>query len=345
MKILYGVQGTGNGHITRSRIVISELRKRGHSVEVLISGRPKEKLFDLEDIEPYSINKGITFCTFKGKIDIVRSAINLNLFEFFNDVIKKKIKEIDIVISDFEPISAWVAKKNRKLSIGLAHQYAFAHKIPIDGDNIFTRLVLNYFAPADIKIGMHYHHFNQPIVPPVIPSFDIPKNLKIKKNKVLVYLPFEDLKDIVEFLKPFDKYLFTIYHDIKTEIRTNNIYVKPFSKINFKKDLLSSDKVLSSAGFELPSEVLSLGKGLLLKPVLGQMEQLSNVCAIKNLGLGLSMEQFNNDIMRDWLSLKNQNPINYPLSAPILADWISQKKWDKLDLLVDELWAGVKFPN
>ena len=83
----------------------------------------------------------------------------------------------------------------------------------------------------------------------------------------------------------------------------------------------------------------------LLKPVLGQMEQLSNVRAIENLGLGLSMEQLNYDIMRDWLSLKNQNSINYPLSAPILADWISQKKWDKLDLLVDELWAGVKFPN
>ena len=44
MKILYGVQGTGNGHITRSSILIPILRDMGHEVEVIISGRNNTQL-------------------------------------------------------------------------------------------------------------------------------------------------------------------------------------------------------------------------------------------------------------------------------------------------------------
>ena len=48
MKILYGVQGTGNGHITRSSILIPILRDMGHEVEVIISGRNNTNFFDIE---------------------------------------------------------------------------------------------------------------------------------------------------------------------------------------------------------------------------------------------------------------------------------------------------------
>ena len=48
MNILYGVNATGNGHISRSRITISELKKRGHNVTVLFSGRKPEDFFDVE---------------------------------------------------------------------------------------------------------------------------------------------------------------------------------------------------------------------------------------------------------------------------------------------------------
>lgn len=38
MRILFGIQLTGNGHINRSKRLISELRKRGHEVDVVVSG-------------------------------------------------------------------------------------------------------------------------------------------------------------------------------------------------------------------------------------------------------------------------------------------------------------------
>ena len=39
MKILFGVQGTGNGHISRSRELVRKLKADGHDVDVIISGR------------------------------------------------------------------------------------------------------------------------------------------------------------------------------------------------------------------------------------------------------------------------------------------------------------------
>jgi len=35
MKILYGIQLTGNGHLTRSVQIIRELKKRGHEVDII----------------------------------------------------------------------------------------------------------------------------------------------------------------------------------------------------------------------------------------------------------------------------------------------------------------------
>ena len=64
MKILYGVQGTGNGHITRSSILIPILRDMGHEVEVIISGRNNTNFFDIEFLKPFEIKKGITFILF-----------------------------------------------------------------------------------------------------------------------------------------------------------------------------------------------------------------------------------------------------------------------------------------
>ena len=57
MKILYGVQGTGNGHITRSSILIPILRDMGHEVEVIISGRNNTNFFDIEFLKPFEIKR------------------------------------------------------------------------------------------------------------------------------------------------------------------------------------------------------------------------------------------------------------------------------------------------
>jgi uncharacterized protein (TIGR00661 family) len=48
-----------------------------------------------------------------------------------------------------------------------------------------------------------------------------------------------------------------------------------------------------NAGFELASEAMFLGKKILVKPLAGQMEQLSNALVIDSLELGMVMKRLN----------------------------------------------------
>ena len=49
MKLLYGVQGTGNGHITRARALNKYLAEFGLEVDFLFSGRDRDRYFDMEE--------------------------------------------------------------------------------------------------------------------------------------------------------------------------------------------------------------------------------------------------------------------------------------------------------
>lgn len=43
MKIFYGIQGTGNGHITRGRIMAREFQAANLEVTYQFTGRPQDK--------------------------------------------------------------------------------------------------------------------------------------------------------------------------------------------------------------------------------------------------------------------------------------------------------------
>ena len=75
MNILYGIAATGNGHISRSRVIVDALRKKGHSIDVLLSGRDKKDLFDIDDLKPFEVKKGFTFVTKKGKISYIKTVL------------------------------------------------------------------------------------------------------------------------------------------------------------------------------------------------------------------------------------------------------------------------------
>ena len=86
MNILYGVQTTGNGHISRSREVIRELKKLGHDVQVILSGNKPAMLSDLKEFEPYQRFEGLTFCTNRGKLNYFKTALSLHIIQFYHDI-------------------------------------------------------------------------------------------------------------------------------------------------------------------------------------------------------------------------------------------------------------------
>jgi uncharacterized protein (TIGR00661 family) len=343
MKILYGVQSTGNGHISRSREVIRELKKLGHEVNVILSGREPAMQAELKELEPYQTYRGLTFRTKRGKLKYLQTAFNLNFFQFYHDITSFDALVYDLVITDFEPISARIARRTPLPSIGVGHQYAFVHDIPMSGDNPLARFVIKNFAPADYPIGLHWHHFNRPILPPIVPQKIDGGHAKID-NKILVYLPFERLEDVLVLLRTFHLYEFYIYHRLTHAEDSGNIHLRPYSRAGFLKDLVECNGVISNAGFELASEALYLGKRLLVKPLDGQMEQLSNALAICSLKLGMTMTRLNNASVAQFLERSTGTPIKFPNVARMVAEWIEGGQWEDLEGLTKRAWRKVELP-
>jgi uncharacterized protein (TIGR00661 family) len=159
--------------------------------------------------------------------------------------------------------------------------------------------VLKYFAPAGQHIGLHWHHFGQPILPPIIASHEPPP--QSVANKIVVYLPFEDPLDVIKMLTPFKGHDFFIYTSAAVASPRAHINIRPLSRGGFQKDLNDCAGILSNAGFELISEALLLGKKIMAKPLHSQMEQIANAAALKQLGYGRIMNDLDPKAIAHWL--------------------------------------------
>lgn len=344
MKILYGVQGTGNGHITRARAMACALKEKKVSVDFFFSGRNKLEYFSMDEFGEYRAKKGISFLTEQGRVNYVKTVLNCSPWYFLKEIRALDLSSYDLVLNDFEPISAWAAKKQNVPCIGISHQNAFRYEVPKKGNNWLDNKFIRHFAPSDIHIGLHWYHFDQPILPPIVHTN---KAHKAEAGKqVLVYLPFESIHDITDLLLRFTGKKFVCYHpDIKNEQMIENIEYRKLSYTGFQKELHRCQGVIANGGFELPSEALSLGKKLLLKPLFGQFEQESNVATLENLGLAHSMDYLDPTAVRNWLDVGQTESVKYPDVAKYIVDWIVAGNWQSSEELRKSLWEQVDFPS
>lgn len=338
MRILNGVQATGNGHISRARAMEKQLSTAGVTVDFLFSGRPAEQFFDMQQFGQFQLKRGLTFATQAGSVNYWQSAKQAKLGELWHDIRALDLRHYDLVVTDFEPITAWAAKRQQKTCIAIGHQYAFLHAIPMENANVLSRNVFRHFAPAKYALGLHWHHFNQPILPPIIDLPDI--NVNTIDKQVLVYLPFEDQQHVISLLKPLTEFTFSIYGPGLASSQLGHIRTQSPSLQAFKEDLLQSEAVLSNAGFELISEALQLKKHILVKPLQGQMEQQSNALALTQLKLASRIDKLHTTRISDWLyGDRATNSKHYPNVAAAICEWLLQDTPDQMAPLIKSLWS------
>ncbi|USD64939.1 MJ1255/VC2487 family glycosyltransferase [Vibrio sp. SCSIO 43136] len=346
MRILYGVQGTGNGHIARARAMAKAFNNlEGVDVDFLFTGRERDKYFSMDVFGDYQVRQGLSFITHQGKVDVYKTYQKNSLYRLWKEIREIDLSPYDLVISDFEPVSAWAAKRQNVTCIGLSHQNAFKYDVPIKDATWYDKWLIDHFAPSNMHIGLHWFHFDQQILPPII---DTPPHAPIQahEQQILVYLPFESLDDIEELLVRFSNYQFVCYHpEVSQAYSQEGIDFYPLDRDGFQRHLHSCSGVIANGGFELPSEALSLGKKLLLKPLHGQFEQQTNVATLEELGLAMGMTELDPSIVRHWLQEPQAEPTHYPDVAQALADWIASGNWDSQQQLWDSLWANVCFPS
>ncbi|UHQ55045.1 MJ1255/VC2487 family glycosyltransferase [Microbulbifer sp. YPW16] len=338
MKILYGVQGTGNGHISRARAMARAFENHPElEIQWLFSGRPPEKLFRMEAFGEFWWREGLTFVNRKGRIDQLATVRQLHPRRLWKDIASLPVQDFDLVISDFEPVTAWAAKRHGVPSLGMGHQYAFNFPIPAPRFGWMARGIMRAFAPVQQSLGMHWHHFGHPILPPIAR----PHGKEESGEHILVYLPFEHHEPLVKQLGslPYPIIAYGLPTDMKV---ADNIQLKAPAIEEFQQDVASARAVICNSGFELIAETLTLGKPILTRPLAGQFEQEANAMALEQLQLATVVERVDAATIRAWL---DSNPagaqIQWPDVAASIARWLAEGRRESREALVGELWRQV----
>lgn len=339
MNILYGVQGTGNGHITRARVMLPALRALGCSVDFLFSGRAAHAYFDMQVFGNYQTRKGFTFSSQDGAIKWFKTFLQADIRQFYRDVKSIDLSRYDLIVTDFEPVTAWAGKQQKKPVLGLAHQYALCYPLPSLKRRLGLAQALQLFAPAKYHLGVHWDSFGKPIIPPLI---ELNASTPVRQDDfIVVYLPFENLTTVIATLQQDSEQIFIVYAQVECAQTYGNVHVRALSRTHFSQDFANCQGIISHAGFGLCSEAMVLGKKLLSIPIKGQMEQLSNAEVLKKLGRATIAPALSSTVLQEWLERPIPSRVYFPDVANEVAKWIVNGDISNAKPLVDKLWASL----
>ncbi|MDU0368879.1 glycosyltransferase family protein [Hymenobacter endophyticus] len=322
MRILYAIQGTGNGHLSRALEVVPLLQQRGQ-VDVLVSGPPADIPL------PFPVRyrcHGLGFIFGKkGGINFVKTFVQLNSKAFLREVRQLPVEKYDLVISDFEPVSAWACQQRGVPCVALSHQAAVLSEYapqPASFDPV-GRAVLRHYAPATRHYGFHFQRYEPHISTPVIRR-QVRELAPRNDGHYTVYLPAFDEENLVRRLRYLSR---TVQWQVFSKhspqpAQHGNVQVWPVSGAAFTDSLARSAGVLCGAGFETPAEALYLGKKLLVLPMKQQYEQACNAAALAQMGIPVvkNLKDKSLAVLDHWLQYGRPVPVDYPDETAAVLD-------------------------
>ncbi len=309
--ILYGVNGEGSGHSTRAKEVITHLEGQGHTVHVVSFDRGLRNLkSEFEVTEIY----GLRLAYVRNRVRYRKTIVG-NLLKA--PQAGKSIKQltrlaeqwgIDLVVTDFEPLSCHLAHRQRLPVISIDNQhlltraeisYPRAYRKDAAAAKLVTRfmthgcdayLVISFFeAPARRRDTF--------LFPPILRQ-EVLQARPASGDYVLVYVtsPSAELAELLRRIRQ----RFLCYGFARDGEEGNLLFRRP-SLEGFLADLAGCKAVLANSGFSLISEALHLRKPYLAWPLKRQFEQVFNAYYIQKMGYGAWWDDLNKERIESFL--------------------------------------------
>ena len=306
VNILYGVNGEGAGHSTRAKEVLTHLVSQGNNVHVASFDRGLQNLkSDFEVTEIYGfhfayVNNRVRYkrTIAKNLVTVPQAAKSLHRLNALVDEAK-----IDLVITDFEPLTCHIGHKRRLPVISIDNQHCLtnvevSYPKQYRRDAAAAKIVTKLMTPrANAYLVISF--FTAPIrkrntflFPPLLRQ-QILDATPTEADHVLVYVtsPAPALAKLLGSVRcRFIAYGFG--REGKNE--EGNVLFKKPSLDGFFADLVSARAVIANSGFSLVTESLHLGKPYLAVPVQHQFEQIFNAYWLEKSGYGAYWEELNN---------------------------------------------------
>ena len=322
MKILYAIQTTGNGHLARAQSIIPKLREKG-DLDIITSGPKNDFLLEVKPVKHF---QGLTFFySDTGAVNWLKTIFLNNYLRFISEVISCPVKKYDLIINDFEPVSAWASKFKKVKCFELTNQYSMTLK-NIPKPKNYSKLVLHaisYIIPSNLGYGYHYKKYTERIFFPIIR--DKIRKLEITESEeIIIYLPTYSPLKLIELIKKIpQKKNWTIFSpDAKLKQNISGVNIEPLSEDLFLKKFASCYGIVCAGGFATTSEAIFLGKPMIVVPVEAQIEQQFNAAALKKEGVTV-IDRFSNenlDTISNWIDSPSILKIEYKDESKEIVD-------------------------
>jgi uncharacterized protein (TIGR00661 family) len=317
MRILYGVNGEGMGHATRSRVVIDSLLEN-HDVRVVSSGGAYS--FLAETLPHVDEVFGLAFAMEEGQIR--RWATVVENVRSLGHELPHTVREWlartrewrpDVVITDFEPLSAAYSRYSRTPLVAVDNINMLDrchHDAEIIGaereDFLIAKTVTHSMVPGALEYVVTTF-FEPPIaracttlVPPIVrPEIEAAKSER--GDHLVVYASGDPA--LVKALRAsgLPCRVYGMRGGPEADEADGNLEYRPRSGPGFVEDLRTARGVVTGGGFSLLSEAVYLGKPVLAIPLRGQFEQLMNARYLQRDGYGLCAEEVDEQVMERFL--------------------------------------------
>lgn len=313
-RIVYGISGEGSGHSSRAHAMGEHLEARGHDVRMVSYDRGLRNLRDRFDV--FEI-VGLHIANRDNKVSVPRTvtenfAKSPKMFAKFRELRRTLFVEFrpDAVITDFEPMTAYLAWLRKVPLVSLDNQHRIRYmEYPcppgLDMDRRTTDLVIKLMVPRpDVSLATTFY-FSKPtnehtfLFPPILRE-EVRAVTPSRGDHVLVYLSF-GFDSFLERLRPHTGEHFIVYGYDRDDADGNFTFRK-FSRDGFLRDMATSKAVMATAGFTTLTEGLYYRKPYLALPMRGQFEQQLNGYLIEQLGYGMNAPEGDAESIRRFLN-------------------------------------------
>lgn len=309
--ILYGVNGEGSGHSSRAREVITHLEAQRHRVHVASFDRGYGNLkddFDVTEID------GLRLAYVQNRVrygkTVLRNLLHLPAAARRVRALGRKAEgwDLDLVITDFEPIACHVGHKLGLPVIAIDNQhlltdteiiYPREYRKEAGAAKLVTRvmtpradayLVISFFTPR-VKKRKTF------LFPPILRA-EVLQAAPSQGDHVLVYVT-SDARELTDVLTTVHQQF--VCYGFNREGKDGNLEFRKPGLDSFLRDLSGCRAVIANAGFSLISEALYLGKPYLAWPVKRQFEQVFNAYYIGKMGYGAYWDDLNEERVESFL--------------------------------------------
>ena len=320
-KIIYGVCGEGLGHAARVMTIVNELRLKHEFVIFAASSAYtylKKHLAPSGSIRLERI-PGLNFRYLFKRISYVLSVTSAIPYVLSMD---KKVAEMqnkvaglqaDLVITDFEPLTARLARKQKIPLISIDHQH-FITQLDLQELPWSWRLrarIMSWF------IRLYFDWQDQTVVSSffsqAFQSTDavqhvgvtLRSRMQIQKPAngpaIVVYLRRFHSRKLLQLLgRRKEKFLIYGHHVPRTE---GNLEFKQVDNETFCEDLAQCRALICNAGNQLVGEALSFGKPVLALPESGNFEQQLNGHFLNQMvgGTSVPFEKMNDRVLTEFV--------------------------------------------